>query len=138
MHTENVCAVIRPFIHARQLLGDALSPSSSLIPIDLLLAASCAETGSSGGLTVKRLFSQLCHSDRAVRIHFKRLVADGMLIAEAGTGDRRTKIVRLSSRAEKLLMRVASTLLKAGEAVTLVPPCNKKPPGRARKSASRR
>jgi DNA-binding MarR family transcriptional regulator len=71
-------------------------------------------------------------------MHFNRLVADGMLITEAGTGDRRTKVVRLSSRGEKLLMRAASTLLQASEPITPAPSRNNKPPARARKPASQR
>lgn len=138
MDTEKACSAIRSLIRVRQLLGDALSPNSSLIPIDLLLAASCAEPGSIRSLTVKQLFAQLSHSDRAVRMHFNRLVADGMLITEAGAGDRRTKVVRLSARGEKLLMRAASTLLQAGEPTTPAPPRNNKPSASARKSASKR
>jgi DNA-binding MarR family transcriptional regulator len=138
MDTEKACSAIRSLIRVRQLLGDALSPNSSLIPIDLLLAASCAEPGSIRSLTVKQLFAQLRHSDRAVRMHFNRLVADGMLITEAGAGDRRTKVVRLSSRGEKLLMRAASTLLQASEPITPAPSRNNKPPARARKPASQR
>lgn len=139
MDTEKACTAIRSLIRVRQLLGDALSPNSSLIPIDLLLAASCAEPGSIGSLTVKQLFAQLRHSDRAVRMHFNRLVADGMLIAEAGSGDRRTKVVRLSARGEKLLMRAASTLLQAGEATApaSAPASKNRPSPRARNAASR-
>jgi len=140
MDTEKACSVIRSLIRVRQLLGDALSPNSSLIPIDLLLAASCAEPGSIRSLTVKQLFAQFRHSDRAVRMHFNRLVADGMLIAEAGSGDRRTKVVRLSARGEKLLMRAASTLLQAGEAAVpaSAPARKNRPSPRARNAASRR
>lgn len=71
-------------------------------------------------------------------MHFNRLVADGMLITEPGAGDRRTKVVRLSSRGEKLLMRAASTLLQASEPITPAPSRNNKPPARARKPASQR
>ncbi|MBU6188197.1 MAG: hypothetical protein KGR68_02670 [Betaproteobacteria bacterium] len=71
-------------------------------------------------------------------MHFNRLVADGMLIAEAGASDRRTKVVRLSSRGEKLLMRAASTLLQAAEPATSAPRGKSKPLASARKSASRR
>ena len=138
MDTEKARSAIRSLIRVRQLLGEALSPNSSLIPIDLLLAASCAEPGSPRSLTVKQLFAQLHHSDRAVRMHFNRLVADGMLIAEAGAGDRRTKVVSLSSRGERLLMRAASTLLQAGEPATPAPRRKNKPLARARKSALRR
>ena len=138
MDTEKACSAIRSLIRVRQLLGDALSPNSSLIPIDLLLAASCAEPGRTQSVTVKQLFAQLHHSDRAVRMHFNRLVADGMLIAEAGASDRRTKVVRLSSRGEKLLMRAASTLLQAAEPATPAPRGKSKPLASARKSAARR
>lgn len=128
MDTEKACSAIRSLIRVRTLLDDALSPASSLIPIDLLLAASCAHSPGKRTLTVKQLFAQLRHSDRAVRMHFNRLVADGMLIAEAGAGDRRTKIVRLSPRGEKLLMRAAAALLQAGERTT---PSAAKPAGRS-------
>ena len=138
MDTEKACSAIRSLIRVRQLLGDALSPNGSLIPIDLLLAAFCAAPRGARSLTVKQLFAQLQHSDRAVRMHFNRLVADGMLIAEAGAGDRRTKIVRLTSRGEKLLMRAASTLLQAGGPATPAPRGKNQPLAKARKSASRR
>ncbi len=138
MDPEKACSAIRSLIRVRQLLGEALSPNSSLIPIDLLLAASCPERDGVRSLTVKQLFAQLRHSDRAVRMHFNRLVADGMLIAEAGAGDRRTKVVRLSPRGEKLLMRAASTLLQASEPITPAPSGKYKPRARAGKSVSRR
>ena len=115
MDTETACSAIRSLIRVRALLGDALSPASSLIPIDLLLAASCVQSATQRSLTVKQLFAQLHHSDRAVRMHFNRLVSEGMLITEPGTGDRRTKVVRLAPRGEKLLMRAAAMLLQAGE-----------------------
>jgi DNA-binding MarR family transcriptional regulator len=140
MESEKACSAICSLIRVRQLLGGALSPSSSSIPVDLLLAASCAEHGSVRSQTVKQLFAQLHHSDRAVRIHFNRLVAEGMLIAEAGAGDRRTKLVRLSARGEKLLMRAASTLLQAGEptAPASAPARKNRSSARARNAASRR
>jgi DNA-binding MarR family transcriptional regulator len=128
MDTEKACSALRSLIRVRTLLDDALSPASSLIPIDLLLAASCAQSPGKHHLTVKQLFAQLRHSDRAVRMHFNRLVADGMIIAEPGAGDRRTKIVRLSPRGEKLLMRAAAALLQAGERTT---PSAAKPAGRS-------
>ncbi len=138
MDPEKACSAIRSLIRVRQLLGEALSPNSSLIPIDLLLAASCAERDRVRSLTVKHLFAQLGHSDRAVRMHFNRLVADGMLIAEAGASDRRTKVVRLSPRGEKLMMRAASTLLQASEPITPAPRGKYGPRTRAGKSVSRR
>ncbi len=128
MDTEKACSAIRSLIRVRTLLDDALSPASSLISIDLLLAASCVQLSGKHQLTVKQLFAQLRHSDRAVRMHFNRLVAEGMLIAEPGAGDRRTKVVRLSPRGEKLLMRAAAALLQAGERTT---PIAKKPAGRS-------
>ena len=136
MDTEKACSAIRSLIRVRYLLGDALSPNSSLIPIDIMLAASCIQHDEGRTLTVKQLFAQLHHSDRAVRMHFNRLVADGMLVAEAGAGDRRTKTVRLSSRGEKLLMRAAGALIQGCEPA--------KPPGRphtrsdARRTSARR
>ena len=115
METDKAHSAIRSLIRVRNLLVDALSPASSLIPIDLLLVAGCVHHSNQPHLTVKQLFAQLRHSDRAVRMHFNRLVADGMLIAEPGPGDRRTKIVRLSPRGEKLLQRVATALAQASE-----------------------
>ncbi len=115
MDTEKARSALHSLIRVRTLLGDALSPANSLIPIDLLLAAACVQAPNKRSLTVKQLFAQLRHSDRAVRMHFNRLVADGMLIVEAGADDRRTKIVRLSPRGEKLLLRAAATLLQVGE-----------------------
>lgn len=114
METDKAYSAIRAVIRVRNLLVDALSPASSLIPIDLLLAAGCVHLSNRPHLTVKQLFAQLRHSDRAIRMHFNQLVADGMLIAEPGPGDRRTKLVRLSPRGEKLLQRVALTLAPAG------------------------
>jgi DNA-binding MarR family transcriptional regulator len=115
METDKAYSAIRSLIRVRNLLVDSLSPASSLIPIDLLLVAGCVHHSSKPHLTVKQLFAQLRHSDRAVRMHFNRLVADGMLIAEPGPGDRRTKVVRLSPRGEKLLQRVATTLAQSSE-----------------------
>jgi len=124
MDTEKAYSAIRSLIRVRHLLGDALSSNNSLIPIDILLAASCVQHDQGKTLTVKQLFAQLHHSDRAVRMHFNRLVADGVLLAEAGAGDRRTKSVRLSSRGEKLLMRAAGALIQGCEPAP--------PPGRPR------
>lgn len=138
MDTEKACSAIRSLIRVRTLLGDALSPANSLIPIDLMLAASCVHQEKDRSLTVKQLFAQLQHSDRAVRMHFNRLVADGMLIAETGSGDRRTKTVRLSPRGERLLMRAAATLLQAGEPPATSPPRSSRPHAGARKPPSRR
>ena len=117
MDTEKACSAIRSLIRVRQLLGDALSPNSSLIPIDLLLAASCAEPGSIRSLTVKQLFAQLRHSDRAVRMHFNRLVADGMLIAEAGSGDEAIELARLH-RPDLALLDVGMKGLNGLEALS--------------------
>ena len=118
METDKAHSAIRSLIRVRNLLVDALSPASSLIPIDLLLVAGCVHHSNRPHMTVKQLFAQLRHSDRAVRMHFNRLVADGMLISEPGPADRRTKIVRLSPRGEQLLLRVASALAQAGERQT--------------------
>ena len=117
MDTDKARSAIRSLVRVRNLFDEALSPASSVIPIDLMLAAaslqSCAKPGRE--VTVKQLFAQVRHSDRAVRMHFNQLVTSGMLIAETGPADRRTKVVRVSPRGEKLLQRVALALQQAGD-----------------------
>ena len=117
MDTDKARTAIRALLRVRNVFEEALAPASSLILIDLLLAAASLQQASPPGraVTVKQLFAQLPHSDRAVRIHFNRLVADGMLIAETGPVDRRTKVVRLSPRGERLLQRAATALLQPAD-----------------------
>lgn len=114
MDSDKYGSVYRALVRVRHLFDEALDPHSSLIAIDLLLAtASRPGAGRSTGLlTVKQLFAQLQHSDRAVRIHFNRLVSEGLLSTEPGADDRRTKLVRLTPRGEHLLRKVASTLIQ--------------------------
>lgn len=104
----------RALVRIRHLFDEALEPHCSLVAIDLLIVtASRAGAGRSvGALTVKQLFAQVPHSDRAVRIHFNRLLSDGLLSTEPGTVDRRTKQVRLTARGEQLLRKVASALIQ--------------------------
>lgn len=107
-------SALRALARVRQIFDEVLNPHNSLIAIDLLLAAACHQIGhkQSCGFTVKQLFAQMRHSDRAVRIHFNRLVDEGLLITEPGLGDRRTKHVRLSPKGEQLLRRIAATLVQ--------------------------
>jgi DNA-binding MarR family transcriptional regulator len=107
-------SAFRALWRVRQIFDEGLNPCSSLIALDLLLATATRQLGgrASNPFTVKQLFAQLRHSDRALRIHFNRLVADGFIAAEPGRDDRRTKLVRLTPRGEQLLKRVASGLFQ--------------------------
>ena len=110
MDNDKNSSVYRALVRVRQVFDDALHPNTSLIAIDLLLETAARQPGgrTANELTVKQLFAQLRHSDRAARIHFNRLVADGLLATEPGRGDRRTKLVRLTPAGESLLRRAAS------------------------------
>ena len=114
MDNDKFVPAFRAMVRVRQVFEDALSPFTSHIAIDLLLAAAswASPPKPERSLTVKQLFAQLPHSDRAVRIHFNRLVSQGLLATEPGRQDRRTKIVRLPARGESLLRRAASVLLQ--------------------------
>lgn len=117
--SETTRLVAAALTRMRQIFEEALSPAS-LIAIDLLLAAARLKpadrrNAGAGAPTVKELFAHVHHSDRAVRIHFNQLVASGFLILEPGHADRRTKIVRLSSRGEQLMRRATCAVTQALE-----------------------
>lgn len=114
---ESVKTVVAAVIRVRQVFDEALGPDGTSIAIDLLLAAGRLSPfdrrcRAPQGPTVKQLFAQIPHSSRGTRIHFNRLVADGLLIVEPGRDDRRTRLVRLSARGEQVLRKVAATLLQ--------------------------
>jgi hypothetical protein len=77
--------------NVRELVGNKLPISNSLLPLDILLVV--LDKNHKEHLTVKQLFASVPYSHTGLRYHFGRLLKDGWLELDVIQADRRNRVV---------------------------------------------
>ena len=86
--------------NVRELVGNKLPISNSLLPLDILLVV--LDKNHNEYLTVKQLFASVPYSHTGLRYHFRRLLEDGWLRLDVIKDDKRNRVVMPT---QKLLLQ---------------------------------